>query len=64
MNTMTSKVILSKCLCQHVSDLISSSYWKDLDKAFTHMFTEVMVTDIDVLGTWAKFWEPGKFKGT
>ncbi len=61
---MTIEVILSYCLGQHVSNLIDSSYWEGFDRAILHMFTEVVVADIDVLSAWAKFWKSCKFQCT
>jgi hypothetical protein len=47
-----------------VSDLILSSYWDDLDKPISYMLVKVMVTYINVLGTRAKRWKPGKLQCT
>jgi hypothetical protein len=47
-----------------VSNLILSSYWEDLDKPVLYVFAKVMVTCVDVFGTRAKLWKPGKFQCT
>jgi hypothetical protein len=47
-----------------VSNLILGSYWEDLDKPVSYVFAKVMVTYVDVLGTRAKLWKPGKFQCT
>jgi hypothetical protein len=47
-----------------MSDLILGSYWEDLDKPISYVFTKVMVTYVDVLGTIAKLRKPGKFQCT
>ena len=64
MYTMTCEEVLGKSLGQHVCNLVFSSNGKDLDEAISNMLTEVVVADIDMLGTRPKLWEPGKFKGT
>jgi hypothetical protein len=54
--------ILRKGFRKGVSNLILSSYWKDLDKPVPYVFAKVMVTYVDVLGTRAKLWKPGEFQ--
>jgi hypothetical protein len=56
--------ILRKGFSKSACNLILSSYWEDLDKPVPYVFAKVMVTDIDVLGTRAKFWKPCKFQCT
>jgi hypothetical protein len=56
--------ILRKGFSKGVSNLILGSYWEDLDKPVSHVFAKVMVTHVDVLGTRAKLWKPGKFQCT
>jgi hypothetical protein len=56
--------ILRKGFSKGISNLILGSYWEDLDKPVFCMFTKVMVTYVDVLGTRAKLWKPGKFQST
>ena len=56
--------ILRKGFSKGVSDLILGSYWEDLDKPVPYVFTKVMVTYVDVLGTRAKLWKPCKFQCT
>jgi hypothetical protein len=56
--------ILRKGLSKGVCDLILGSYWEDLDKPVPYVFTKVMVTYVDVLGTRAKLWKPCKFQCT
>jgi hypothetical protein len=46
--------ILQECLGQSVSDLIMSADRIDLDLSKTHMFPEMVITHVDVLGTRAK----------
>jgi hypothetical protein len=48
---MKSKVILCESLDKSISYLILGINWKDLDKPFSDMFTEVMVANIDVFGS-------------
>jgi hypothetical protein len=56
--------ILRKGFSKGVSDLILGSYWEDLDKLVPYVFTKVMVTYVDVLGTRPKLWKPGEFQCT
>jgi hypothetical protein len=56
--------ILRKSFSNGVSNLILCSYWEDLDKPVPYVFAKVMVTYIDMLGTRAKLWKPGKFQCT
>jgi hypothetical protein len=56
--------ILRKGFTKGVSDLILGSYMEDLDKPVSYVFAKVMVTYVDVLGTRAKLWKPGKFQCT
>ncbi len=56
--------ILRKGFSKGVSNLILGSYWEDLDKPVSYVFAKVMVTHVDVLGTRAKLWKPGKFQCT
>jgi hypothetical protein len=52
--------ILRKGFSKSISDSILGSYWEDLNKPVSYVFAKVMVTYVDVLGTRAKFWKPGK----
>ncbi len=61
MATVSVEDILKKGFSKSISDLILGSYWEDLDKPISYVFAKVMVTYVDVLGTRAKFWKPGKF---
>jgi hypothetical protein len=61
---MTREVVLSKCLGQHIGDLVRGSNREDLDQSFTDMLSKVMVSYVDVLGARAKLWKPCKFKST
>jgi hypothetical protein len=56
--------ILRKGFSKGVSNLILGSYWEDLDKPVSYVFTKVMVTHIDVLGTRAQLWKPCEFQCT
>jgi hypothetical protein len=56
--------ILRKGFSKGVSNLIFGSYWEDLDKPVSYIFTKVMMTYVDVLGMRAKLWKPGKFQCT
>ncbi len=56
--------ILRKGFSKGICDLIFGSYWEDLYKPVPYVFTKVMVTYIDVLGTRVKFWKPCKFQRT
>jgi hypothetical protein len=56
--------IMRKGFSKGVRDLILGSYWEDLDKTVPYVFTKVMVTYVDVLGTSAKLWKPCKFQCT
>jgi hypothetical protein len=56
--------ILRKVFSKGVSNLILGSYWEDLDKPISHVFTKVMVTYVNVLGTRAKLQKPGEFQCT
>ena len=47
--------ILRERLGQSVSDLIMSADRIDLDLSRTHVFPEMVITHVDVLGTRAKF---------
>ena len=49
--SMTSEVILGQSLGECISYLIFGVNWKDLDKALSNMFSKMMVTDIDMLGS-------------
>jgi hypothetical protein len=42
--------ILRKGFSKGVSNLILGSYWEDLDKPVSYMFTKVMIKYVDVLG--------------
>ncbi len=61
---MSLEYILRKGFTKGVSDLILGSYMEDLDKPVSYVFAKVMVTYVDVLGTRAKLWKPGKFQCT
>ncbi len=56
--------ILRKGFSKGISNLILGSYWEDLDKPVSYVFVKVMITYVDVLGTRAKLWKPGKFQCT
>jgi hypothetical protein len=56
--------ILRKGFSKGIRNLILGSYWEDLDKPVPYVFAKVMVTYVDVLGTRAKLWKPGKFQCT
>jgi hypothetical protein len=56
--------ILRKGFSKGVSNLILGSYWEDLDKPVSYVLAKVMVTNVDVLGTRAKLWEPSEFQCT
>jgi hypothetical protein len=56
--------ILRKGFSKGIHDLILGSYWEDLDKPVPYVFTKVMVTYVDVLGTRAKLWKPCEFQCT
>jgi hypothetical protein len=56
--------ILRKGFSKGISGLILGFYWKDLDKPVSYMFTKVMVTYADVLGTRANLWKPSKLQCT
>ena len=49
--SMTSKVILCESFGKSISYLILGFNWKDIDKALSNMFSKMMVTDIDMLGS-------------
>ena len=44
--------------------MILGPHREDLDKPIPYVFAKVMVTYIDVFGTRAKLWKPGKFQCT
>lgn len=52
------KVILHKGFSKSVSDPIFCFHWNDLDYAFPHMFPEVVITYIDVIGIWTESRKP------
>jgi hypothetical protein len=56
--------ILRKGFSKGISNLILGSYWEDLDKPISNLYAKVMATYVDVLGTRAKLWKPGKFQST
>jgi hypothetical protein len=56
--------ILRKGFSKGISNLILGFYWEDLDKPVSYVFVKGMVTYVDVLGTRAKLWKPGKFQCT
>jgi hypothetical protein len=60
---MTLKVV-QKSLGQNISSLVFGANRKDLDQSVLHALAKMVITHIDVLGTWAKFWEPGEFQCT
>ncbi len=64
MTTVSLEDILRKGFSKGIRDLILGSYWEDLDKPVPYVFTKVMVTYIDVLGTRVKLWKPCKFQRT
>ncbi len=58
------KVVLSKCLSQYLGGLVRCTNREDLDKSFTDVLAEMMVTHVDVLGARAKLRKSGKLKGS
>jgi hypothetical protein len=60
--TMLLEDILWKGFSKGVSDLILGFYWEYLYKPISYVFAKVMVTYVEVLGTRAKLWKPGKFQ--
>ncbi len=58
---------LNNILCQRfgesISNLILGINREDLDESLSHMFTKMLVTNIDVLGPRAKLGKPCQFKG-
>jgi hypothetical protein len=58
------EVILRKGFSESISNLVSGSYWGDLDKPISYMFTKMMVTYVDVLGMRTKLWKPSKLQFT
>ncbi len=61
---MTLKVILCQRFGKSIGNLILGIDREDLDETLLHMFLEMMVTHIDVLGPRAKLGKPCQFKGT
>jgi hypothetical protein len=61
-NAVASEIILSQCLGEHISFLVSSTNREDLDESLANVFTEMMVTDVDMLGAWTKLGKSGKFQ--
>ncbi len=59
---MSLEDILRKGFSKGVSDLIHGFYWEDLDKPVFYVFTKVMVTYVDVLGTRGKLWMLAEFQ--
>jgi hypothetical protein len=51
---MTLKFIFSQSFRQSISDLVFGINREYLDESLAHMFAKVMVTNIDVLGSWAQ----------
>ncbi len=51
---MSLGVIPRKGFSKSIGDLIFGFYWEDLDKPVSYMFSKVMVTFVDVLGTRVK----------
>ena len=49
-------LLLRECLGQSVSNLVTSADRIDLDLPRTHVFSEMMITHVNVLGTRAKLW--------
>ena len=49
---MTLKVVLCQRLGEYVSNLVFCINRKYLDKSFAHMLVEMMIANIDVLGSW------------
>ncbi len=60
---VTLKVILCQRFGKSISNLILGIDREDLDETHSHMFTEMMVTHIDVLGPRAKLGKPCQFEG-
>jgi hypothetical protein len=58
---MTLKFIFSQSFCQSISDLVFGINREYLDESLAHMFAKVMVTNIDVLGSWAQLSMPCEF---
>ncbi len=48
---MIYKRILGKSLLENVSNLYFDIDWKNVDESLADMFTKVMVTYLDMLGT-------------
>jgi hypothetical protein len=61
---MMLKIILCQRFGESISNLILGIDREDLEKSLLHMFTKMMVTQIDVLGPRAKLGKPCQFKGT
>ncbi len=47
------EVILCQSFCECISNQVVGVDGEDLDKPLSHMFTEVMIANIYVLGPWA-----------
>jgi hypothetical protein len=60
---MILKIILCQRFGESISNLILGINRKDLDESLSHMFTKMMVTYIDVIGSRAKLGKPCQFKG-
>jgi hypothetical protein len=60
---MTFKIILGQGLGKSTSNLILGVNGEYYDKPLMHMFAEMMVAYVDVLGSRAKLGKPCQFKG-
>ncbi len=58
------KIILCQRFGKSIGELILGINREDLDETLSHMFTEMMVTHIDVLGPRAKLEKPCQFEGS
>ena len=56
--------ILQERLGQSVSDLLMSADRIDLDLSRTHVFPEMVITHVNVLGTRAKLWQTCQLQGS
>jgi hypothetical protein len=53
MLTMTLEVIVCQSFCDCISNLVFGVNGEDLDKPLLHVFANVMIANIYVLGPWA-----------
>jgi hypothetical protein len=64
MMAMMLKVVLRKSVGKSISSLVFGANRNDLDQSISHVLAKMVITHVDVLGTWANLWEPGKFQRT